>query len=122
MSRLEGKVALISGVSRGQGARVVFGDVLDEEGMKVEAEIRGLGGQASYLHLDVAVYALDSSTGTLAAVQTVTTLPECFNGRSQIDIHPSGRYQRALSCVSCSGGKTSRLVRSWKTKGVRWGS
>ena len=44
--------------------------------MKVEAEIRGLDGQVSYLHLDVAVYALDSSTGTLAAVQTVTTLPE----------------------------------------------
>ena len=52
--RLEGKVALISGGARGQGAaearlfamegaRVVFGDVLDEEGRQVEAEIRELG-------------------------------------------------------------------------------
>ncbi len=59
--RLEGKVALISGGARGQGeaearlfvaegARVVLGDVLDEEGEKVAAS---LGGAALYLHLDV---------------------------------------------------------------------
>ena len=64
MGRLDGKVALISGGSRGQGeveaklfsregARVVFGDVLDEEGRKVEAAIVELGGEASYIHLDV---------------------------------------------------------------------
>ena len=43
----------------------------------------------------VTVYALDRSTGTLAAGQTVTTLPEGFTERSacsQIQIHPSGRY------------------------------
>jgi len=62
--RLEGKVAIISGAARGQGAtearlfaqegaKVVLGDVLDEDGMKVEAEIRELGGEATYLHLDV---------------------------------------------------------------------
>ena len=62
--RLEGKVALISGGARGQGAAearlfaregaaVVFGDILDEEGLKLEAEIRELGGQATYVHLDV---------------------------------------------------------------------
>ena len=62
--RLEGKVALISGGSRGQGAAearlfaregaaVVIGDILDEEGLKLEAEIRELGGQATYVHLDV---------------------------------------------------------------------
>ena len=64
MARLEGKVALISGGARGQGAaearlfaqegaKVVIGDVLDEAGMKVEAEIRELGGEAAYVHLDV---------------------------------------------------------------------
>jgi len=64
MGRLDGKVALISGGARGQGATetrlfvregaaVVFGDILDEEGKKVEAEIRASGGQATYVHLNV---------------------------------------------------------------------
>jgi NAD(P)-dependent dehydrogenase (short-subunit alcohol dehydrogenase family) len=64
MARLAGKVALISGGARGQGAveaklfaregaQVVFGDILDEEGQKVEMEIRTKGGEATYVHLDV---------------------------------------------------------------------
>jgi NAD(P)-dependent dehydrogenase (short-subunit alcohol dehydrogenase family) len=64
MGRLDGKVALISGGARGQGAaearlfvkegaKVVFGDILDEEGKRVEAEIQEMGGEAVYLHLDV---------------------------------------------------------------------
>jgi NAD(P)-dependent dehydrogenase (short-subunit alcohol dehydrogenase family) len=64
MGRLDGKVALISGGARGQGAvearifvregaQVVFGDILDTEGKHVEAEIRAAGGQATYVHLDV---------------------------------------------------------------------
>ena len=64
MGRLDGKVALISGGARGQGAaevrlfsqegaKVVFGDVLDEQGKMVEAEILELGGEATYVHLDV---------------------------------------------------------------------
>ena len=64
MGRLDGKVALISGGARGQGATegrmfvregaaVVLGDVRDDEGKKVEAEIRANGGKATYVHLDV---------------------------------------------------------------------
>jgi len=64
MNRLAGKVALISGGARGQGATetkmfvsegaaVVFGDVLDDDGKKLEAEIRAKGGPATYVHLDV---------------------------------------------------------------------
>lgn len=64
MGRLDGKVALISGGSRGQGAaeaklfalegaKVVLADILDEEGKKVEAEINETGGDAKYVHLDV---------------------------------------------------------------------
>ncbi|MBH67735.1 MAG: cyclopentanol dehydrogenase, partial [Rhodospirillaceae bacterium] len=64
MGRLDGKVALISGGARGQGAaeaikfssegaNVVFGDILDDEGEAVAAEINSNGGQAIYLHLDV---------------------------------------------------------------------
>ena len=36
-----------------EGARVVFGDVLDEPGSQVEGEINEHGGEATYLHLDV---------------------------------------------------------------------
>jgi NAD(P)-dependent dehydrogenase (short-subunit alcohol dehydrogenase family) len=36
-----------------EGAKVVFGDILDAEGQKVEAEIRASGGEATYVHLDV---------------------------------------------------------------------
>ena len=64
MGRLDGKVAIISGGARGQGAtearmfaaegaKVVFGDLLDDAGRQVEAEIRELGGEATYVHLDV---------------------------------------------------------------------
>ena len=62
--RLEGKVALISGGARGQGAveaklfasegaSVVIGDILDDLGKQVEAEIAESGGNATYVHLDV---------------------------------------------------------------------
>ena len=64
MPRLDGKVALISGGARGmgaaeakmfatEGANVVFGDILDDEGRRVEAEIQESGGDAIYVHLDV---------------------------------------------------------------------
>jgi 3alpha(or 20beta)-hydroxysteroid dehydrogenase len=65
MMRLENKVALISGGARGQGAaearlfaregaKVVIGDILEEEGRKVEAEITEGGGQCLFVRLDVA--------------------------------------------------------------------
>ena len=62
--RLAGKVALISGGARGmgaeeaklftrEGAKVVFGDVLEGEGKTVEDEIRAAGGDARFVRLDV---------------------------------------------------------------------
>ncbi len=61
MGRLDGKVAIITGAARGQGAaearlfaaegaRVLLADVLDDEGEAVAAEI---GAAAAYTHLDV---------------------------------------------------------------------
>lgn len=61
MGRVEGKVAVITGGARGmgaeharaltaEGAQVVIGDVLDDEGAALAAEI---GPAARYVHLDV---------------------------------------------------------------------
>jgi len=76
MKRLDGKVALISGGARGQGAaearkfveegaKVVFGDILDEAGFAVEAEINKNTKQATYVHLDVT-----DETDWISAVDT----------------------------------------------------
>jgi len=64
MGRLDNKIALISGGARGQGAseallfaregaKVIFGDVLDDLGKETECSIRDDGGDAVYVHLDV---------------------------------------------------------------------
>ena len=62
--RLENKVALISGGARGmgaaeaklfstEGAKVVIGDILEEEGRQTEAEINESGGECLFVRLDV---------------------------------------------------------------------
>ena len=62
--RLENKVALISGGARGmgaahaklfaeEGAKVVIGDILEEEGLRTEAEINEAGGECLFVRLDV---------------------------------------------------------------------
>jgi cyclopentanol dehydrogenase len=89
MGRLDGKVALISGGARGQGAAegrlfvregasVVLGDILDVEGKKVEAEIRASGGRATYVHLDVTREA-DWQAAVGTAVQTYGKLNVLVN-------------------------------------------
>jgi cyclopentanol dehydrogenase len=89
MNRLAGKVALISGGARGQGAAegrlfvregaaVVLGDVLDDEGKKLEAEIRANGGRATYVHLDVTRES-DWQAAVAATVQTYGALNVLVN-------------------------------------------
>ena len=62
--RLENKVAFVSGGARGmgaaearlfarEGAKVVIGDVLDDEGRQTEAAINEFGGECLFVHLEV---------------------------------------------------------------------
>ena len=64
MNRLEGRVALVTGAASGigrvtaerlagEGAVAVVSDVQDEAGEETAGSIRGNGGQAGYMHLDV---------------------------------------------------------------------
>jgi 3alpha(or 20beta)-hydroxysteroid dehydrogenase len=64
VGRVDGKVALISGGARGmgaeharllveEGAKVVIGDILDDEGKALADEINSIGDAARYVHLDV---------------------------------------------------------------------
>ncbi len=74
--RLEGKVVIITGAARGQGAAeaklfaaegasVVFGDILEEEGRATEARIAEAGGTATFVRLDVTSEAdWDAAVGT----------------------------------------------------------
>ncbi len=87
--RLEGKVALISGGARGQGAtearlfaregaKVVIGDLLEEEGKQVEAEINASGGTCLFVKLDV-TKAEDWQHAVAAAVARFGTLNVLVN-------------------------------------------
>jgi cyclopentanol dehydrogenase len=76
VGRLDGKVALVTGAARGlgaaqalglmrEGARVIFGDLADADGTKLEAEMIAAGGDCRYLHMDVS-----SEADWRAAVET----------------------------------------------------
>jgi NAD(P)-dependent dehydrogenase (short-subunit alcohol dehydrogenase family) len=97
MGRLDGKVALISGGARGQGAvearmmaqegaKVVFGDILDEQGRQVEAAIRAAGCEATYVHLNVT-----SESDWRAAVTTA----ERLYGKLNVLVNNAGILIRA---------------------------
>jgi cyclopentanol dehydrogenase len=92
MGRLSGKVVLVSGAASGlgaaqvractkEGAQVAFGDIADEDGQRVEAEIRDTGGDAMYLHLDVT----DEDQWRQAIVKTVSRF-----GRLNVLINNAG--------------------------------
>ena len=112
MGRLEGKVALISGGARGQGAveaqmfaregaSVVFGDVRDDEGKKVEAGIKAVGGKATYVHLDVTSEA-DWRAAVATAVSSYGKLDVLVNNagillRSKIEETSEADWDRIMA-------------------------
>jgi len=122
MARLTGKVALISGGARGQGAaearlfaqegaRVVFGDILDAEGKRVEEEIRAQGGEATYVHLDVT-----RAQDWRRAVQTA----ESQYGKLDVLVNNAGIVIRG-SIEETSGSTWDRIV-AINMKGVFLGT
>jgi len=93
--RLENKVALISGGARGmgaveaklfsvEGAKVVIGDVLEEEGRRTEAEINEAGGECLFVPLDVT-----SETQWQAAVEAAVSR----FGKLDILVNNAGIYR-----------------------------
>ena len=95
--RLEGKVALISGGARGmgaaearffarEGARVAVGDLLEEEGARLESEIAEAGGDCIFVRLDVT----SEESWANAVELTVSRY-----GRLDVLVNNAGVYQKA---------------------------
>ena len=93
--RLENKVALISGGARGmgaveaklfaqEGAKVIIGDMLEDEGRKVEAEINEAGGDCVFVPLDVT----DEDSWQLAVNEAVSRF-----GKLDILVNNAGIYR-----------------------------
>ena len=118
MGRLDGKVALISGGSKGQGAaeaklfaqegaKVVLADILDDEGKKVEAEINETGGDAKYVHLDVT-----SEDDWAAAVQ------EAVDSYGKLDILVNNAGILLRKGVEETSAEEWDMVQNVNSKGV----
>jgi len=97
-NRLSGKIALISGASSGlgaaqarlfasEGAKVVIGDVQTDLGNSVVADIKGSGGEAIFVSLDVT----DESSWKAAVASAKTTFGRLTTLVNNAGIfHPGG--------------------------------
>lgn len=102
MGRVEGKVALISGGARNiggasarmlvaEGAKVVIGDLLDEEGQALADE---LGENARYVHLDVTQDA-DWRAAVQLTIAEFGKLDVLFNNAGIFNGGQLSRYKQA---------------------------
>ncbi|WP_158168749.1 glucose 1-dehydrogenase [Mycolicibacterium smegmatis] len=99
MGRVAGKVALISGGARGmgaaharalvaEGAKVVIGDILDDEGAALAAE---LGDATRYVHLDV-TQAEDWDTAVATATTDFGLLNVLINNAGIVALGAIGKF------------------------------
>jgi NAD(P)-dependent dehydrogenase (short-subunit alcohol dehydrogenase family) len=110
--RLEGKIALISGGARGmgavearlfakEGAKIIIGDVLEDEGRKLEAEVNATGGEALFVRLDVTSEA-DWQKAVEAAVNRFGKLDVLVNnagisGRGRVEDTAVDEWDRVMA-------------------------
>lgn len=110
MGNLDGKVALITGAARGQGAaearlfasrgaKVMLCDVLDEEGAKVAKEI---GAAADYVRLDVS----DEKAWTEVVAKTVARF-----GKLNVLVNNAGIIHPVKPLTDTSVDEYMRIVR-----------
>ena len=97
MSRLDGKIAFLSGAARGiggetaklmasVGAKVAIGDVLEERGRQTVREIEASGGQALFVPLDVTqeaswTAAMDATVKTFGGLDILVNNAGIFVGK-----------------------------------------
>lgn len=102
MGRVDGKVVLISGGAQGmgaahakmlvdEGAKVVIGDILDEKGQALAAE---LGDAVRYMHLDV-TEAQQWDAAVQTAVDTYGSLTALVNNAGIVALGKIGKFDMA---------------------------
>ncbi|WP_339154651.1 glucose 1-dehydrogenase [Actinomadura luteofluorescens] len=144
MGRVDGKVALISGGARGigaasaralaaEGARIVIGDILDDEGAAVADE---LGDAGRYVHLDVTseddwAAAVESTVGAFGELNVLFNNAGIANGasinrfrpdkwRQIIDVNLTGPFlgiRAATDALIAAGGGS--IINNSSIEGLR---
>jgi 3alpha(or 20beta)-hydroxysteroid dehydrogenase len=144
-NRLSGKVALITGGARGQGeaearlfvaegAKVMMGDLLDDDGARVAGE---LGGNAAYCHHDVTsesdwaavveatrsafgrIDVLVNNAGIFHLIKMLDTTLEEY--RNVVDVNQVGTFlgMRAVAPVMIEQGDGGSIVNISSIAGLR---
>jgi len=144
MGRVDGKVALISGGARNiggasarqlvaQGAKVVIGDLLDEEGAALAEE---LGEAARYVHLDVTSdddwrAAVELTVAEFGSLDVLFNNAGIFNGgqlqrykqelwQQMLDVNLTGAFlgiRAAADAMIASGGGS--IINTSSIEGLR---